>query len=97
MKITSFKDRKIISSLSLEKGIRAKMEERYKVTQKAGMYGMIGNIWEWTLEYTSDSSDPCASRGGDYSVGGRNIPAVYRDYIGTTYYDDGVGFRGSLY
>ena len=64
---------------------------------KQGIYDIAGNIWEWTLEYTSDSSDPCASRGGDYSVGGRNIPAVYRDYIGTTYYDDGVGFRGSLY
>ena len=64
---------------------------------KQGIYDLAGNVGEWTLEYTSDSSNPCAIRGGYYNVSGGPYPAVGRDYDGTTVYDDSIGFRGALY
>ena len=64
---------------------------------KQGIYDIAGNVWEWTLEYTSDSSYPCAYRGGIYSNYGTAHPAVYRSSCDTTGYSDGFGFRGSLY
>ncbi len=60
---------------------------------KQGIYDIAGNVWEWTLEYTSVSSFPCAYRGGYYGNSGHYSPAVYR----TTLYYSGIGFRGSLY
>ena len=35
-------------------------------TKKMNIYDFAGNEYEWTLEKTSDSSGPCASRGGSY-------------------------------
>ena len=64
---------------------------------KMNIYDIAGNVREWTLEYTSDSSDPCASRGGNYHNSGSYRPASYRKYNDTTYSDNYVGFRVSLY
>ena len=65
---------------------------------KQGIYDIAGNVYEWTLEYTSDSSDYCVYRGGDYGNNGSSYPAVYRNgYGGTTYYVVGIGFRVSLF
>ena len=66
---------------------------------KQGIYDVAGNIWEWTLEYTSESYLPCAYRGGCYSNYGNydGSPAVERFYSTTIFYDNGVGFRGSLF
>ena len=64
---------------------------------KQGIYDLVGNVWEWTLEYTSYSSDPCACRGGSYGSNGGNNPAVVRSYDVTTNYYDYIGFRGALY
>ena len=61
------------------------------------IYDIAGNVWEWTLEYTSFSVSPCASRGGDYYNTGSNFPVSYRSYDITTSSDDDVGFRLSLY
>ena len=64
---------------------------------KQGIYDIAGNVMEWTLEYTSYSSSPCAYRGGDYGSYGSRHPAVDRISRPTAYYDDNIGFRGSLY
>ena len=65
---------------------------------KQGIYDLAGNVMEWTLEYTSDTSYSCALRGGNYSNYGRNNPARYRSNVGTAnYFRDYVGFRVALY
>ena len=64
---------------------------------KQGIYDFAGNVFEWTLEYISISSNPCAGRGGDYLNGGSRNPAAYRIYNVTSYFTNGVGFRVSLF
>ena len=64
---------------------------------KQGIYDLAGNVWEWTLEYTTYSSNPCAVRGGSYNNGGSDCPAAYRNCGYTTSYADYLGFRLSLY
>ena len=61
------------------------------------IYDIAGNVWEWTLEYTSRSNSPCANRGGDYNSAGSDYPTSYRSYRNTTYSYNHVGFRISLY
>ena len=64
---------------------------------KQGIYDLAGNVYEWTLEKTSNSGRPCAVRGGDYVCPGKRYPAANRDYYGTTGYDGNFGFRVSLF
>ena len=64
---------------------------------KQGIYDLAGNVWEWTLEYTSYSSIPCASRGGNYRSDGSTYPAACRFSSLTTNYNNNIGFRVSLY
>ena len=64
---------------------------------KQGIYDIAGNVGEWTLEYTSDSSRPCAIRGGDYGNGGSDDPAAKRNGYATGNYGGTDGFRVSLY
>ena len=69
--------------------------ETYK---KMNIYDLAGNVWEWTLEYTATSGNPCANRGGGINDRGSDAPASYRNYYSTT--DDEyeyLGFRVSLY
>ncbi|MBR3163516.1 MAG: hypothetical protein IKF17_05410 [Clostridia bacterium] len=60
---------------------------------------IAGNVWEWTLEYSSSSSNPCTERGGSYySIGtSSNYPATgrYSCIISGSGYLN--GFRPSLY
>ena len=64
---------------------------------KQGIYDLAGNVYEWTLEKTSNSGRPCAVRGGDYISAGGRFPAANRDYYGTAGYSGNFGFRVSLF
>ena len=64
---------------------------------KMNIYDLAGNVWEWTLEYTSISSSPCAKRGGFYGDGGSFVPASSRGNFSTTYSYRDLGARVSLY
>lgn len=64
---------------------------------KQNIYNIAGNMAEWTLEYTSDSSYPCAVRGGscgDYGVG---FSASYRNFSIASDSYPFLGFRPSLF
>ena len=64
---------------------------------KMGIYDLAGNVFEWTLEYTSDTNYPCAYRGGVCAYSGSDYPAGGRGNIDTTDLLVGVGFRLALY
>ena len=61
------------------------------------IYDIAGNVYEWTLELTSDPDGPCAPRGGYFSSTGSIDPAAYRNVNSTD--DSGyvTGFRVSLF
>ena len=64
---------------------------------KMGIYDLAGNEREWTLEYTSNTDNPCVTRGGDYNFSGSGYPASRRNDSYTTGLFDNVGFRLALY
>jgi hypothetical protein len=65
--------------------------------KKMNIYDLAGNVWEWTLEYTANTSFPCADRGGDYVNYGSSRPASYRSYNDATDNGNSLGFRSSLF
>ncbi len=62
------------------------------------IYDVAGNVFEWTLEKTSDTDGPCAGRGGHFSSSGSGFPAASR-YSSSTgnSYSYFLGFRVSLF
>ena len=64
---------------------------------KQKIYDFAGNVYEWTLEQSSDSSYPCACRGGYYYVFGRYSPASDRFYYDTSDLNSSIGFRVALF
>ena len=64
---------------------------------KQGIYDLAGNVWEWTLEGTSDSSAPCARRGSGYDGKGNYYPASIRGSDRRTDSSDSTGVRIALY
>ena len=64
---------------------------------KMGIYDLAGNVFEWTLEYTSNTDNPCASRGGYYNYTGSGNPASHRGNVLTTGVNNVYGFRCVLY
>ena len=61
------------------------------------IYDIAGNVYEWTLEKTSDTDSPRASRGGNFYNTGSYTPAAYRGIISTAYSSYSLGFRVSLF
>ena len=59
------------------------------------IHDLLGNCWEWTTEYSSDSIYPCVSRGGGYSSGGSY--AAGRGGNFTSLSGDYLSFRSQLY
>ena len=59
---------------------------------KQGIYDFAGNVWEWTLEKTSQTSAPCDYRGGGYKGDGFLYPAYIRLNRTNSGYSD-LGFR----
>ena len=64
---------------------------------KMNIYDLAGNVWEWTLEKSTNAGYPCAGRGGYYDGTGSDFPASYRDYGSTSDSGSFVGFRPALY
>ena len=64
---------------------------------KQGIYDIAGNVWEWTLEYTSYTSSPCAYHGGTCFYSGGDYPARYRSNNDTGHYDYDIGFRVAIF
>ena len=60
------------------------------------IYDIAGNVNEWTLEETSNTSDPCALRGGGFNGTGF-YPATSRFNNSTDCSYVGFGFRVSLF
>ncbi len=62
---------------------------------KQGIYDLAGNLGEWTLEYSSDSNNPCSFRGGSCISSGKEYPtSAHRNYNNIGY---SIGFRVALY
>ena len=61
------------------------------------IYDIAGNVYEWTLEKTSYTFNPCAVRGGNYNLSGSYDRAVDRIDCSTDGSLDNVGFRVSLF
>ena len=61
------------------------------------IYDLAGNVWEWTLEKSTTTRDPCARRGGSYGLDGSSYPASSRGSTSTSGSGDGIGFRPALY
>ena len=61
------------------------------------IYDIAGNVWEWTLEKTSNIDYPCALRGGSFYHTGSSVPAIGRSYDSTDDSDGYIGFRVSLF
>ena len=61
------------------------------------IYDIAGNVWEWTLEKTPNTSYPCANRGGNFNNTGSNNPAANRNNNSTDNSNNNIGFRVSLF
>ncbi len=64
---------------------------------KKNIYDLAGNVYEWTLEKTSDTYSLCARRGGGFNSTGSINPASHRYNDDTSSSDYSGGFRVSLY
>ena len=61
------------------------------------IYDLAGNVWEWTLEGTNDTSKPCAVRSGSSHDNGNTYPASQRFNDVSSDANYSLGFRCVLY
>ena len=66
-------------------------------TNKMNIYDLAGNEWEWTLEYTSNTSNPCTRRGGFYYYDGNVSYAAIHNYNDALGSNTNIGFRPAMY
>ena len=64
---------------------------------KMNIYDLAGNVYEWTLEKSTGTGRPCASRGGSCNDNGSYHPASVRGNDSTSSIGYGTGFRPALY
>ena len=64
--------------------------------KKMNIYDFAGNVWEWTLEYTTNDSNPCAYRGGSSTALGETFSVHYRAKT-TAGSSSDLGFRVTIY
>lgn len=64
---------------------------------KQNIFDLAGNVWEWTLEYSANTENPCTIRGGSYDSSSSENNANYRNngYGTFSYYS--IGFRVTIY
>lgn len=62
--------------------------------RQKNIYDMAGNVWEWTMEYSSNNR---IFRGGYYNGSASEIPASYRAIRSFDFSANDVGFRVALY
>ena len=68
--------------------------ETYK---KMNIYDLAGNVWKWTLEYTTLPDTPDVCRAGCYGGSGSSRPASSRYGSSISLSSGYIGFRTSLY
>ena len=68
-----------------------------KRNSKMNIYDLAGNVWEWTLETSTDNDNPCSCRGCGYGGNGSTTPVFHRNSYNTLYANNYVGFRSTLY
>lgn len=61
------------------------------------IYDLAGNVWEWTLEGTNDTSKPCVVRSGSSHDDGNTYPASQRFNDVSSDVNYSLGFRCVLY
>ena len=64
---------------------------------KMNIYDLAGNVWEWTLEKSTDTGNPCAHRGGGCVSNGSYRPASIRNNYSSSGSNYDLGFRPALY
>ncbi len=62
-----------------------------------GIYELAGNVWEWTLEHTTNIYSQCAVRGGFYNDVGSNYPSFYRGNSSINDSNSVIGIRSALW
>lgn len=64
---------------------------------KQNIFDLAGNVWEWTLEYSANTDNPCTIRGGAYESTSSENNVNYRNngYGTFSYYS--IGFRVTIY
>jgi len=67
-----------------------------QTTPVCNIYDMGGNVFELTTEFSSDTYNPSAKRGGDYDNSFASYPAGYR-FHDSGYAHVSVGFRLTLF
>ena len=64
---------------------------------KQNICDLAGNVWEWTLEYSSTASTPCTIRGGSYDSTSAESNSNYRNNGNTVFSYYSIGFRVTIY
>ena len=64
---------------------------------KQNIRDLAGNLWEWTLEYSSSTDKPSVYRGGAFDENGSSSSASKRESIAIDNTGRDIGFRVTIY